>query len=142
MPRLTVPEVKAAKGQRRLVSLTAYDAPMARLADNAGVDILLVGDSVAMVVLGRETTIEATMEEMLHHTRAVVRGSERAHVVLDMPFMSYQASEDDAVHNAGRALKEGGAQSIKIEGGARFAPLVARLVDCGVPVMGHIGLKP
>jgi 3-methyl-2-oxobutanoate hydroxymethyltransferase len=142
MPRLTVPEIKATKGQRRLVSLTAYDAPMARLADDAGVDILLVGDSVAMVVLGRDTTVEVTMDEMLHHTRAVVRGSQRAHVVLDMPFMSFQASEDDAVFNAGRALKEGGAQSVKIEGGARFAPLVARLVDAGVPVMGHIGLKP
>ena len=142
MSRLTVPEIKATKGKRPLVSLTAYDAPMARIADQAGVDILLVGDSVAMVVLGRETTVETTMEEMLHHTRAVVRGSARAHVVLDMPFMSYQASEDEAVHNAGRALKEAGAQSVKFEGGARLAPLVARLVDAGVPVMGHIGLKP
>jgi 3-methyl-2-oxobutanoate hydroxymethyltransferase len=142
MSRLTIREIKAAKGKQRLVSLTAYDAPMAKLADEAGVDIILVGDSVAMVVLGHETTLEITMDEMVHHTRAVVRGSKRAHVVLDMPFMSYQASEDDAVRNAGRALKEGGAQSVKIEGGARLAPLVARLVDAGVPVMGHVGLRP
>jgi 3-methyl-2-oxobutanoate hydroxymethyltransferase len=108
MPRLTVPEIKATKGSRRLVSLTAYDAPTARLAEQAGVDVLLVGDSVAMVVLGHDTTIAVTMDEMLHHTRAVVRGSERAHVVLDMPFMSYQSGDDDAMRNAGRALKEGG----------------------------------
>lgn len=143
MPRLTVPEIKQAKAaHKRLVSLTAYDAPMARLAEEAGVDLLLVGDSVAMTVLGMATTLEVTMDEMLHHCRAVVRGSSRAHVVLDMPFMSYQTGEDDAVRNAGRALKEGGAQSVKIEGGARLAPLVSRLVDAGVPVMGHIGLKP
>jgi 3-methyl-2-oxobutanoate hydroxymethyltransferase len=142
MPRLTVPEIKATKGARRLVSLTAYDAPTARLAEQAGVDVILVGDSVAMVVLGHDTTIAVTMDEMLHHSRAVARGSERAHVVLDMPFMSYQASEDDAMRNAGRALKEGGAQSVKLEGGARLAPLVARMVDAGIPVMGHVGLKP
>jgi 3-methyl-2-oxobutanoate hydroxymethyltransferase len=142
MPRLTVPEIKATKGNRRLVSLTAYDAPTARLAEQAGIDVLLVGDSVGMVVLGHDTTIAVTMDEMLHHTRAVVRGSERAHVVLDMPFMSYQGGEDDAMRNAGRALKEGGAQSIKLEGGARLAPLVSRLVDAGIPVMGHVGLRP
>jgi 3-methyl-2-oxobutanoate hydroxymethyltransferase len=142
MPRLTVPEIKATKGKKRLVSLTAYDAPMAQLAEQAGVDVILVGDSVAMVVLGRENTLDVTMDEMLHHTRAVARGSTKAHVVLDMPFMSYQSGEDDAMRNAGRALKEGGAQSIKLEGGARLAPLVARLVDAGIPVMGHIGLKP
>lgn len=95
-----------------------------------------------MVVLGHDTTIAVTMDEMIHHTRAVVRGSQRAHVVLDMPFMSYQSSADRAMHNAGRALKEAGAQSVKIEGGARFAPLVSRMVDAGIPVMGHIGLKP
>jgi 3-methyl-2-oxobutanoate hydroxymethyltransferase len=95
-----------------------------------------------MVVLGHPTTLEVTMDEMIHHCRAVVRGTEKAHVVLDMPFMSYQTGEDDAVRNAGRAIKEGGAQSIKIEGGARLAPLAARLVDAGVPVMGHVGLQP
>jgi 3-methyl-2-oxobutanoate hydroxymethyltransferase len=143
MARITVPEIRAMKAKHtRIVSVTAYDAPMARLAEQAGVDMLLVGDSVGMAVLGMATTLEVTMEEMLHHCRAVSRGSERAQVVLDMPFMSYHASEDEAVHNAGRALKEGGAQSVKVEGGARLAPLVARLTDAGVPVMGHIGLKP
>jgi 3-methyl-2-oxobutanoate hydroxymethyltransferase len=143
MARLTVPAIVGAKlKQRRLVVLTAYDAPSARLAEQAGVDILLVGDSVGNTMLGRADTLEVTMDEMVHHTRAVVRGSERAHVVFDMPFMSYQGSEDDAVRNAGRALKEAGAQSVKLEGGARMAPTIARLVDIGVPVMGHVGLRP
>ena len=143
MPRLTAPEIKARKGDAtRIVSLTAYDAPSARLAEQAGVDIVLVGDSVAMVVLGQQNTLEVTMDEMIHHCRAVVRGTERVHVVLDMPFMSYQTGEDDAVRNTGRAIKEGRAQSIKIEGGSSVAPLAARLVDIGVPVMGHIGLRP
>ena len=143
MARITVPEIIAAKAKhKRLVSVTAYDAPMARLAEQAGVDILLVGDSVGMTVLGMTSTLEVTMDAMIHHTRAVVRGSERAHVVLDMPFMSYQTGDDDAMRNAGRALKEAGATSIKVEGGAKLAPLVARLIDAGIPVMGHIGLKP
>lgn len=143
MPRLTIRELAALKAKgERLVALTAYDAPTARLADAAGVDLLLVGDSVGMVVLGMPNTLEVTMDEMIHHCRAVVRGSERAHVVLDMPFMSYQTGDDDAVRNAGRALKEGGAQSIKLEGGTKIAPVVERLVDIGIPVMGHVGLKP
>ena len=143
MPRLTIRELGALKGKgERLVALTAYDAPSARLADAAGVDLLLVGDSVAMVVLGMPNTLEVTMDEMIHHCRAVARGSERAHVVLDMPFMSYQTGDDDAVRNAGRALKEGGAQSIKLEGGVKIAPVVERLVDIGIPVMGHVGLRP
>lgn len=142
MARISVPDITAAKGARRLVALTAYDAPTARLAEAAGVEIVLVGDSVAMVVLGHATTVEVTMDEMLHHSRAVARGTQRAHVVLDMPFMSYQTGEDDAMRNAGRALKEGGAVSIKLEGGERLAPLVARLVDAGLPVMGHVGLRP
>lgn len=143
MPRLTIRELAALKAKgERLVALTAYDAPTARLADAAGVDLLLVGDSVAMVVLGMPNTLEVTMDEMIHHCRAVVRGSERAHVVLDMPFMSYQTGDDDAVRNAGRALKEGGAQSIKLEGGVKIAPVVERLVDIGIPVMGHVGLRP
>ncbi|HSA57996.1 MAG TPA: 3-methyl-2-oxobutanoate hydroxymethyltransferase [Gemmatimonadaceae bacterium] len=143
MPRLTIRELGALKARgERLVALTAYDAPAARLAEQAGVDLLLVGDSVAMVVLGMANTLEVTMDEMIHHCRAVVRGSERAHVVLDMPFMSYQTGDDDAVRNAGRAIKEGGAQSIKLEGGAKIAPVVERLVDIGIPVMGHVGLRP
>jgi len=140
--RLTAPTIAAMKGERRIVSVTAYDAPTARLAEQAGVDFILVGDSVAMVVLGQQNTLEVTMDAMIHHCRAVVRGTRTAHVVLDLPFMSYQTGEDDAVRNAGRALKEGKAQSVKIEGGAHLAPLVARLVDAGVPVMGHVGLRP
>ena len=143
MARRTVSDIRNTKQRGdKLVSVTAYDAPMARLADEADVDILLVGDSVATTVLGMESTVGVGMAEMLHHCRAVARGSTRGHLVLDMPFMSYQASEDDAMNNAGRALKEGGAQAVKVEGGARLAPLVARLVDAGIPVMGHIGLKP
>lgn len=143
MPRLTVPELVARKARgEKLVALTAYDAPFARLADEAGADILLVGDSVAMVVLGHASTVPVTMDEMLHHTRAVLRGSERAHVVFDLPFGSYQASANEAVRNAARALKEGGAQSVKFEGGAEYAPLVRRLVGAGIPVMGHVGLGP
>ena len=140
--RVTAPAIAAAKGRKRLVSVTAYDAPTARLVEEAGVDFILVGDSVAMVVLGQESTLEVTMDAMVHHCRAVVRGTATTHVVLDLPFMTYQTGEDDAVRNAGRALKEGGAQSVKLEGGARMAPLVARLVDAGVPVMGHVGLRP
>jgi 3-methyl-2-oxobutanoate hydroxymethyltransferase len=140
--RLTAPAIAARKGGKRLVSVTAYDAPTARLAEQAGVDFILVGDSVAMVVLGQENTLEVTMDEMIHHCRAVVRGTQSTHVVLDLPFMSYQTGEDDAVRNAGRALKEGKAQSVKVEGGARLAPLVARLVDAGIPIMGHVGLRP
>lgn len=140
--RVMAPQVAAAKGRKRLVSVTAYDAPTARLAEEAGVDFILVGDSVAMVVLGQENTLEVTMDAMVHHCRAVVRGTETTHVVLDLPFMTYQTGEDDAMRNAGRALQEGGAQAVKLEGGQRMAPLVARLVDAGVPVMGHVGLRP
>jgi 3-methyl-2-oxobutanoate hydroxymethyltransferase len=143
MPRLTVPELVARKARgEKLVALTAYDAPFARLADEAGADILLVGDSVAMVVLGHASTVPVTMDEMLHHTRAVLRGSERAHVVFDLPFGSYQASANEAMRNAARALKEGGAQSVKFEGGAEYASLVRRMVGAGIPVMGHVGLGP
>lgn len=140
--RLTAPAITATKGEKRLVSITAYDAPTARLAENAGVDFILVGDSVAMVVLGQPNTLEVTMDAMIHHCRAVVRGTSTTHVVLDLPFMSFQTGEDDAMRNAGRALKEGQAQSVKVEGGARLAPVVARLVDAGIPVMGHVGLRP
>lgn len=140
--RVSAPAIAAAKGVKRLVSVTAYDAPTARLAERAGVDFILVGDSVAMVVLGQENTLEVTMDAMIHHCRAVVRGTSTTHVVLDLPFMSFQTGEDDAMRSAGRALKEGQAQSVKVEGGARLAPLVARLVDAGVPVMGHVGLRP
>ena len=138
----TVPEVRAAKGVRRLVMLTAYDCPSARLLDAAGVDLILVGDSVGNNVLGYDSTLPVTMEEMLHHTRAVARGVTRALVVADMPYLSYQTGRRDAIRNAGRFLKEAGAAAVKIEGGRRRATLVRALVEAEIPVMGHVGLTP
>ena len=125
-----------------ITALTAYDYPTARLVDEAGIDMVLVGDSVGMAVLGYENTLPVTMEEMLHHTRAVARGVRRALLVSDMPYGSYQASVRDAVKNAIRLVKEAGAQAVKIEGGHRRAALVKRLTDAEVPVIGHIGLTP
>ena len=141
--RITVPEVRAAKpGGRRIVMLTAYDHPTARILDAAGVDILLVGDSVGNNVLGYESTLPVTMDEMLHHTRAVARAARRALVVGDMPYLSFQTGRRDAVRNAGRFLKEGGAAAVKVEGGSKRAALVRALLDAEIPVMGHIGLTP
>jgi len=126
----------------KIAVLTAYDATFARLLDEAGADVLLVGDSLGMVVQGHDTTLPVTLDEIAYHTRAVVRGARRAHVVGDMPFMSYQASIEQGVANAGRLMKEGGCHSVKLEGGAIHADLVRRLVAAGIPVMGHIGLTP
>ncbi|QLA19269.1 3-methyl-2-oxobutanoate hydroxymethyltransferase [Desulfolutivibrio sulfoxidireducens] len=140
--RITVPDILAAKGNRKLAVVTAYDHASARLADQAGMDALLVGDSLAMVVLGHEDTLSVTMEEMLHHTKAVARGTQTALVVGDMPFLSYQASIEEAVRNAGRFLKEGRAQAVKIEGGREMAPQIRAMTDAGIPVMGHVGLRP
>lgn len=137
---LTVPEVVAAKGQRRLAMITAYDAPTARWGEEAGADLLLVGDSLAMVVLGHESTLEVNLDEMLHHARAVSRAARRSLVVGDMPFGSYQASVEDAVRSGVRFLQEGGVHAVKLEG---LWPDHARaLVRAGVPVMGHLGLTP
>jgi 3-methyl-2-oxobutanoate hydroxymethyltransferase len=122
--------------------VTAYDYPTARLADEAGVEILLVGDSLGTVVLGYENTLPVTVEEMLHHTRAVTRARPSALVVADLPFMSYQVSVEQAVLNAGRLVKEGGADAVKLEGGERVAPAIARMIEIGIPVMGHLGLTP
>ena len=141
-PRVTTHSLRRMKGKEKVVVLTAYDYPMARLLDESGVDVLLVGDSLGMAVLGYDSTIPVTMEDMLHHTRAVARGTKRAMVVADMPFLSFQVSAEDALRNAGRLLKEGGAQAVKLEGGRRVAPTVARLVEAGIPVMGHLGLTP
>ena len=140
--RVTVPDVMASKGKRKLTMLTAYDFPTARWVDKAGMDMVLVGDSLAMVVLGHEDTLSVGMEEMLHHTKAVSRAVERALVVGDMPFLSYQASIEQAVLNAGRFLKEGRAQAVKLEGGARVIPQVSAMVAAGIPVQGHLGLTP
>jgi 3-methyl-2-oxobutanoate hydroxymethyltransferase len=126
----------------KITMLTAYDATFARLLDESQIDILLVGDSLGMVVQGHDTTLPVTLDEVIYHTRAVARGARRAQVVGDMPFMSYQAGVDRALENAGRLVKEGGCHAVKLEGGARHTELVARLVACGIPVMGHIGLTP
>ena|SRR5437867_2830160 len=141
--RITILDLKAMKKRgEKIVMLTAYDYPSARLVEAAGVPLILVGDSLGMVVLGYDSTIPVTMDEMLHHVKAVVRGTTRAHIVSDMPFMSYQAGPAEALPNAGRMLKEGGAQSVKLEGGIRIAETVRALVESGIPVMGHLGLTP
>jgi 3-methyl-2-oxobutanoate hydroxymethyltransferase len=125
-----------------IVALTAYDYPSARLADEAGIDLILVGDSLGMVVLGYENTLSVTLDEMLHHTRAVARATRRALLVADMPYGSYHGSLDEATHNAIRFIKEAGAHAVKIEGGRNRTELVRRLTDAEVPVVGHIGLTP
>ncbi|MGD0015331.1 MAG: 3-methyl-2-oxobutanoate hydroxymethyltransferase, partial [Bryobacteraceae bacterium] len=141
--RVRVPDIKEKKRRgEKIVVLTAYDATMARLIEKAGIDVLLVGDSLGTVIMGCETTLPVTLEVMLHHTRAVSRGAERALVVADMPFLSYQASVEDAVRSAGRLLAEGGAAAVKVEGGRPVVDAVRRLVDIGIPVMGHVGLEP
>ncbi len=127
---------------RRVAVLTAYDYPTARFLDEAGADVLLVGDSLGMVVLGYDTTIAVTLADMIHHTRPVVRAAQRALVVTDLPFMTYQISPEEALRSAGRVMQEAGAHAVKLEGGAAMAPTVQRLVAAGVPVMGHIGLTP
>jgi len=140
--KVTVPAVLAAKNERKLAMVTAYDFTFARLADRAGADLLLIGDSLAMVMQGGENTLGVSMDEMVYHTRMVARGRRRALVVADMPFLSYQVSIADAVLNAGRLLKEGGAEAVKLEGGVHVADTVRRLADMDIPVMGHIGLTP
>lgn len=132
------------KHERRepITMVTAYDFPTARIADEAGLDAILVGDSLAMVVLGQPDTLSVTMDEMLHHARAVRRGASRALLIGDMPFMSYQADEAEALRNAGRFLKEAGMEAVKLEGGRSVAPAVRRIVRAGIPVQGHVGLTP
>jgi len=141
--KVTVLDVQQAKDEgRKLVMLTAYDYPFGLLADEAGVDIVLVGDSLGMVVMGLEGTVEVNMEHMIHHTKAVVRGCKNALIVGDMPFMSYNTSIREAIMNAGRLMKEGGCDTIKLEGGVYFAPTIEAIVKAGIPVQGHIGLTP
>ncbi len=142
METWTANKIKSCKGKRTIACLTAADYAMARIMDEVGIPLVLVGDSLAMTVLGYETTLPVTMEEMLHHTAAVVRGVERALVVADMPFMSYQASVGQAVANAGRFLKEAGADAVKVEGGRIRVETIEALVGNGIPVLGHIGLTP
>jgi 3-methyl-2-oxobutanoate hydroxymethyltransferase len=143
MPRITPDQVRQMKERgERIPMLTAYDYPTATILDNAGVPLLLVGDTLGMVVLGNDSTLPVTIEDIIHHTRAVVRGSKRALVVADMPFGSFQVSPEDTMRNAARIMKESGAQAVKLEGGVRVAASVRQLVEAGIPVMGHIGLTP
>jgi 3-methyl-2-oxobutanoate hydroxymethyltransferase len=143
LKRLRVPDLKLKKQRGEKISvLTAYDATTARLLDSAGVDILLVGDSLGMVVLGYDSTIPVTLEDMVHHTAAVSRGATRALVIADMPFLTYQVSVEDALINAGRLVQEGGAAGVKVEGGQPVLETVHRLTSIGIPVMGHLGLLP
>ena len=149
--KITVPDILSRKShplsafpdkRQKITVLTAYDYPTARLLDEAGVDILLVGDSLGMVVLGYDSTLPVTLEDMIHHTRAVRRGTRRALVVTDMPYGSFHVSLDESVRNAVRLVKEGGAEAVKVEGGERRIELIARLVEAEIPVMGHVGLTP
>jgi 3-methyl-2-oxobutanoate hydroxymethyltransferase len=141
--RIRVPDLKEKKQRgEKIAVLTAYDATMARLFERAGIDVLLVGDSLGNVIMGEETTLPVTLDVMVHHTRAVSRGARRALVVADMPFLSYQVTVHEAVRNAGRLLQEGGAAAVKIEGGRPMIGVVKRLVEVGIPVMGHLGLVP
>ena len=148
--KITVPDLvrrkfstaDSASNSQKITCLTAYDYPTARLLDEAGVDVLLVGDSVGMVVMGHESTLPVTLEDMLHHTQAVRRGVRRALVVVDMPFGSYHTDLSEALHNAVRLVKEAGAEAVKVEGGERRLELIARLTEAEIPVMGHVGLTP
>ena len=140
---VTVPDISGRKNSgKKITALTAYDYSFAKLLDATDIDIILVGDSLGMVSLGHENTLSVTLENMIDHTRAVKRGAQRALVVGDMPFMSYQVSVEQAVTNAGRLIQEGGASAVKLEGGARMADRVQAIVQAGIPVMGHIGLTP
>ena len=141
--RITINKIKEMKQKgEKIAMLTAYDYTTAKIVDEAGIPLILVGDSLGMVVLGYESTIPVTMEEMLHHTKAVARGAKKAMVIGDMPFMSYHINTEDALRNAARFIQEGGAQAVKLEGGVTVAEKVRSIVSCGIPVMGHIGLTP
>ena len=148
--KITVPELLQRKSRaagshsntQKITCLTAYDYPTARLLDEAGVDVILVGDSLGMVVLGQENTLQVTIDEMLHHARAVRRGTHRALVVVDMPYGSYHTDSAESLRNAVRFVKEAGAEAVKVEGGERRLELIARLTEAEIPVMGHVGLTP
>ncbi|MFW2388697.1 MAG: 3-methyl-2-oxobutanoate hydroxymethyltransferase [Polyangiales bacterium] len=140
---VTVPRLRKMKRDGTRISMvTAYDATFARMFDDGGIDVLLVGDSLGMVVQGQDSTLPVTVDEVIYHCRAVARGTKRAHIVGDMPFLSWQVSVEDALRNAGRFLSEGGAHSVKLEGGVDAAATIARIVKAGIPVMAHVGLTP
>lgn len=141
--KITIPKIQEKKRRgEKITMLTAYDYPMARIIDQIGVDIILVGDSLANVILGYSNTLPVTMEEMLHHTKAVARGCQRALLVADMPYLSYHIDIKETIRNAGRFIKEGGAEAVKVEGGKKRAEVISRILDLEIPVMGHIGLTP
>lgn len=143
MKKITVPEIRARKGAGpKIAMVTAYDYTMARILDGCGADVFLVGDTLGVIMAGYPNTLPVTMEETLYHTRAVVRGTRNALVVADLPFLSYQVSLEEARRNAGRALKEGGAEAVKLEGGLHMMETIRALVDIDIPVMGHVGLTP
>ncbi|MGB9886075.1 MAG: 3-methyl-2-oxobutanoate hydroxymethyltransferase [Moorellales bacterium] len=139
----TVPQIIALKQQgKKITMLTAYDYTQAQLVEEAGVDLILVGDSLGMTMLGLASTVPVTMEEMLHHTKAVVRGAPNTFVIADLPFLSYQVSREEAIRNAGRLIKEGGADAVKLEGGGPMVAVARAIVEAGIPVQGHLGLTP
>jgi 3-methyl-2-oxobutanoate hydroxymethyltransferase len=140
--KMTVPKIVGKKGKEKIAVITAYDCPTAKLAESGNADIILVGDSLGMVILGYENTLSVTMEDMIHHTKAVTRCAEKSLIVADMPFMSYQVSVKEALTNAGRLVQKGGAEAVKLEGGKRQAEKIKAIVETGIPVMGHIGLTP
>lgn len=141
--RNTIIDIKKKKIEnRKIVALTAYDYPTANLVDEAGIDLVLVGDSLGMVVLGYETTLPVTMDEMIHHTKAVVRGCKKALIVADMPFLSYHTDINEAIKNAGRFIKEAGAQAVKLEGGSERVEAIKAIIETGIPLLGHLGLTP
>ena len=143
MPNKTVLDLRKMKaGNQKIAMVTAYDATMARLVDRGGADMVLVGDSLGMVVQGHSDTLKVTLDHMVYHGKCVARGLEDAHLTVDLPFMSYQVSPEQALRSAGRLVQEGGAQSVKLEGGLRSAEAVRRIVDAGIPVVGHVGLTP
>ena len=143
MMRVSINDIKEMKAKKeKIVMLTAYDYSTAKLVDEAGIPLILVGDSLGMVMLGYESTTSVTIDEMIHHTKAVARGTKQALVIGDMPFMTYHTNISDALRNAARFIQEGGAQTVKLEGGVTVAETVKRIVECGIPVMGHIGLTP
>ena len=142
MARMTTHKIRQMKGKKKIVMLTAYDAPFARILSDCGVDIILVGDSVGNSLLGYESTIPVTLDDIIHHSAAVARGKPNSLIVADMPFMSYKISEEQALENCAAALQEGGAEAVKMEGSGRVADRVEAVVEAGIPVMGHIGLTP
>jgi 3-methyl-2-oxobutanoate hydroxymethyltransferase len=140
--KLTAPEIAAGKGGPKLAMISTYDYPFARLAEQAGIDVILVGDSLGMVVLGHPSTVPVTMDDVVYHSRAVVRGAPNTHVVGDLPFLSYHLDDRQAIANAGRLVQEGGVDAVKLEGGRTVAGRIRAIVEAGIPVMGHVGMTP